>query len=180
MLKNVQERPYFRLAQSNRQAFISDVFESFFNHNATLAACLPLIDAERFQGLIFLAFQLQDAGLADRIRAMHLPEGASLLITDANGMLVIPPECEVPQREPNPKNLAIDSEDPACNVGFPYAAVLQVSRRDKRIDRLMQNVVPLAQDDDVQILASDIVSYSVVTELIEARWKVALSRYLRV
>jgi hypothetical protein len=43
----------------------------------------------------------------------------------------------------------------------------------------MQNVVPLAQDDDVHVLAPDIVSYSVVTELAEARWKIALSRYLR-
>jgi hypothetical protein len=179
-LKNVQERPYFRLAQSNRQAFISDVFESLFNHNATLAACLPLIDADRFQGLIFLVFQLQDTGLAERIRAMHLPQGASLLITDANGILVIPPKSEVPQREPSTTDLEITGEDPRCNAGFPYSEVLQVSRRDKRIDRLMQNIVPLAQDDDVQILASDIVSYSVVTELIEARWKVSLSRYLRV
>jgi hypothetical protein len=40
----------------------------------------------------------------------------------------------------------------------------------------MQNVVHLAQDDDVQMLASDIASYSVVTELAEVRWKAALSR----
>ncbi|MEW6404494.1 MAG: SIR2 family protein [Chloroflexota bacterium] len=178
VLVNIQERPYFRLAQSNRQPFVSDVFESTFNHNATLAACLPLIDRDKFQGLLFLAFQLRDTGLASRIRAIQIPNGTSLLITDANGILVIPPEREVEEKEPG--DLSVTSEDPASNVGFPYSLVLQVSRRDKRIDRLMQNVVPLAQDDDVQILASDIVSYSVVTELAQARWKVALSRYLRV
>jgi hypothetical protein len=179
-LRIVQDRPYFGLAQSNRREFISDVFESKFNGNATLAACLPLIRADRFEGLLFLAFQLHEAGLISRLRAIKLPQGASMLITDANGVLVIPPEREVPQQKPAPTDLLIEGEDPACNVGFPYSTVLQASRRDKRIDRLMQNVVPLAQDDDVQMLASDIVSYSVVTELADARWKVALSRYLRV
>ena len=44
-------------------------------------------------------------------------------------------------------------------IGFPYGVILQISRRDKRIDRLMQNVVPLEQDDDVHAVALDILSY---------------------
>jgi hypothetical protein len=179
LLKNVQNRPYFRLAQSNRRPFVSDLFESVFNGNATLAACLPLLDADRFVGLVLVVFQLHSLGFVSRLRAIPVPVGASLLVTDANGLLVIPPEKEVSTRVPSQAELRIKAEDPAKNEGYPYAAILQVSRRDKRIDRLMQNVVPLAQDDDVHVLAPDIVSYSVVTELAEARWKIALSRYLR-
>lgn len=180
VLRNVQHRPYFRIAQSNRNAFVSDLFESRFNGNATVAACLPLLEADRFKGLVFVAFQLDDGGLVRRVRAIATPTGASMLVMDANGLLVIPPEREIELRTPAVEELSIPGEDPASNRGFRYGEVLQTSRRDKRIDRLMQNVVPLAQDDDVQMLASDIVSYSVITELAEARWKVALTRYLRI
>jgi hypothetical protein len=180
LLKNVQERPYFRLAQSNRRPFVSDVFESKFNGNATVAACLPLLEADRFRGLVFAAFQLNDSGLVARLRSIETPAGASLLVTDANGLLVLPPLREIVARVPSLSDLAIETEALDRNVGFSYGELLQISRRDKRIDRLMQNVVPLAQDDDVHMLAPDIVSYSVVTELQEARWKVALTRYLRI
>jgi hypothetical protein len=175
-----EERPYFRLAQSNRKAFVSDVFESKFNKNATLAACLPLLDGDTFRGLLFTAFQLNKGGLIEQIRMIPLTSGASLLVTDANGVLVIPPEKVVEVRIPDLKDLAISSEDPSANGGYSYWELLQVSRRDKRIDRLMQNIVPLSQDDDVFPLAADTVAYSVVTELDCARWKVALTRSLRI
>lgn len=179
-LKNVESRPYFRLAQSNRQAFVSEVFESIFNRNATLAACSPLLDSDRFAGLIFVAFQLDEAGFVARLRSMPLPNGATLLIADANGVLIVPPEPEFSPRIPAVNDLTIEGENPERNRGFEYFAVLQASRRDKRLDRLMQNIVPLAQDDDVQMLAPDLLSYFVVTELASARWKVALARYLRI
>jgi len=179
-LTTVESRPYFRLAQSNRKAFVSDVFESYFNGNSTLAACQPLLDANRFAGVLFSAFQLNDSGLVARLRSVPLPSGASLLVVDANGRLVLPPEREVSVRTPTTKELLIPSEQPDANLGFQYSAVLQASRRDKRLDRLMQNVVPLSQDDDVQALSPDLFSYFVVTELGSARWKVALARYLRI
>jgi hypothetical protein len=180
MLTTVESRPYFRLAQSNRQAFVSAVFESYFNGNSTLAACQPLFDTDRFAGLLFSAFQLNDTGLVARLRNIPLPRGASLLVVDANGLLVLPPEREVSVHTPATKELRIPREKPDKNRGFQYSAVLEASRRDKRFDRLMQNVVPLSQDDDVQTLSPDLFSYFVVTELGSARWKVALARYLRI
>jgi hypothetical protein len=177
VLMTVEERPYFRLAQSNRKAFVSDVFESSFNGNATLAACLPLLDGGMiFCGLLFSAFQLNDAGFAARIRSLQIPLGASLLVTDANGVLVIPPAKELASYA---GVLKISGESPVANVGYSYWELIQASRRDKRIDRLMQNVVPLSQDD-VYSLSHDAVAYSVVTELEHARWKVALTRFLRI
>jgi hypothetical protein len=176
--EGVLERPYFRLAQSNRKPFISDLFESVFNENATLAACHPLHDNGKFLGLLFSAFQPREDGFVKEIRDSDIPEDASLLVTDANGMLVIPPEKEISQRRPS--KVKIVSEDLDANVGYSFWELLKISRRDKRIDRLIQNIVPLSQDDDICQLSSDVTTYSVVTQVSFARWKVALSRFLRI
>jgi len=178
--KSFLERPYFRLAKSNRESFVSNIFESIFNRNATLAACIPLYDSGTFRGLLFSAFQLNESGFAQRVRSLAIPNGASLLVTDANGVVVIPVTNDLKVRTLKPKDLMISTEDASANIGFSYWELLQLSRQDKRIDRLMQNVVPLSQDDDVYTLANDTVSYSVVTELKKARWKVALTRFLRI
>jgi len=180
IMKTVLERPYFGLAQSNRKSFVSDCFESLFNRNATLAVCVPLLEDETFRGLLFSAFQLNESGFGEHIRSIKIPPGSFLLVTDANGVVVIPPTKEISLCTPQQTELLIPTELSSANTGYNYWELIQLSRRDKRIDRLMQNIVPLSQDDDVYPLASDTVCYSVVTELENARWKVALTRFLRI
>lgn len=174
------DRPYFRLAKSTRESFVSDIFESVFNKNATLAACTPLFEGGVFRGLLFSAFQLNESGFSKSIRSLPIPQGASLLVTDANGILIIPAVSELKEYTPTEDELEIKVELPSANIGYNYWQLLQLSRRDKRMDRIMQNVVPLSQDDDVYNLSSDTVAYSVVTEVKKTRWKVSLTRFLRI
>jgi hypothetical protein len=105
--------------------------------------------------------------------------GGTLLIVDANGVLLLSPEKEfgptIPPKYDDPKE--VSPEGPQKNIGYDYERLVYLSRRDKRVERIAQNVVPLAQDDDVYSVALDATVYSVLTELRCARWKVALTRF---
>jgi hypothetical protein len=169
-------RPFFRQANSLREAFVSDSFPSQFNGNSTIALCLPLLEEEQFSGLLFLAHQFSDSdSFVKKICGMSAKCNGTLLIVDSNGVLLFPPEDEFVARVPS-KDPAIP-EEPSANVGFERDRLLYLSRRDKRVERIAHNVVPLAQDDDVYAVALDATVYTVLTELRFARWKVALTRF---
>jgi len=60
------------------------------------------------------------------------------------------------------------------NMGFDYASLHRLSRRDQLISRIWENIVPLSKDDDVQVF-SDIKIYSVASIVPGTKWKLALS-----
>ncbi len=171
-------RPYFRQANSLRKPFISDCFESLYNGNATVALCHPLTnpDYREFNGLLFSVFQFRDDGFAAEIRAKVSRTDGTLLLIDANGLLLLPPEEEYEARAPGFVRCPNEDGIPYVNDGFRYEDLKNLSRRDKRVDRISHNVVPLAQDDDIHRIANDVTLYSVVTQIQSGRWKLALSK----
>ncbi len=171
-------RPYFRQAKSHREAFVSDSFRSIYNKNATLAICLPLLVNQGFAGLLFLAYQFDDNGFSRGLRSLAQRSvdrsRGELLVIDSNGILLLPPNEEF---GPEESSNCDKCEKAFANVGYDYDKLFYLSRRDKRVERIAQGVVPLGQDDDVFPIAGDATVYSVVKELKIARWKVALMRF---
>ncbi len=167
------DRPYFRIAKSFRESFVSDSFQSVFNRNATVALCVPLLEGVRFRGLLFAAAQV-GAWMwpVDQAQAQW-GRGRSVLLVDSNGIALFPPNQEIPVRE---GRLRIQSEDPTANRGYHYEEILALSRRDALIKHLAERIVPLSQDDDVYELGGDFQCYSVVTEIPKTHWKLAISQ----
>ncbi|HEX3126265.1 MAG TPA: SIR2 family protein [Thermoanaerobaculia bacterium] len=169
------KRPYFQQAKTYRAPFVSDCFKSVFNDNLTFALCLPLIDDKGFAGLLFSACQ-PGAWMTPLAAAKSIwmsRPSLSILVVDANGVAVIPPNGEF---EPEESGVALEKgETRGQNFGFPYRKLLALSRRNKLIERIMENVIPLRQDDDVLPLGSDLRQYTVVTETPLGRWKIGIS-----
>lgn len=63
-----------------------------------------------------------------------------------------------------------------ANLGYAHTRLLTLSRRDRLAGHLANNIVPLAQDDDLVVLGPELRQYSVVTEIPNTSWKLALSR----
>lgn len=171
---DLTRRPYVRQARMYREAFISTSDASTFNGNATSFLCVPILDAEgKYRGLIFSAFQVGDWKLPLRLQeatqANHPGREVSFLLIDSHGVLLIPPN-----REFEVRTAATDGERESANVGFEFERLKRLSRRDKLVERIWNNIVPLSQDDDVLPLG-DVNMYSVVAEVPRARWKLALS-----
>ncbi len=66
-------------------------------------------------------------------------------------------------------------ETSIANTGFPYARLLEISRRDALVRHISRSVVPVTQDDDVLELGRDLKEFSVVTEVKCTRWKIAVA-----
>jgi hypothetical protein len=167
-------RPYVRQARMYRQAFISNVVESMFNGNATAFLCVPVLDAGgKYDGLVFSAFQVgawkTPLELRTQLQEEHKTKELSVLLLDSSGVLLMPPNEEFTPRKPR-----IGREPPSANIGFDFRRLYRLSRRDKLVERIWNNIVPLAQDDDVTSLG-DVKMYSVVAEVPHTRWKLALS-----
>jgi hypothetical protein len=146
-----------------------------YNANLTFVLGLPLIDSKGFAGLLFAACQpgawLSALDVARTIRNSR--PGLSVLLVDANGVAMIPPNAEF---EPEDSDLAKSKgESEGANLGFPYRKLLALSRSNKLIERIMENVIPLRQDDDVLPLGPDLRQYTVVTEISMGRWKLGIS-----
>lgn len=167
-------RPYVRQARMYRQSFASSTDESIFNGNATAFLCVPVLDAnKKYDGLVFSAFQVgawkTPLDLRKRLQEEHKTTELSVLLLDSSGVLLMPPNGEFPPRKPR-----IGREPPSANIGFDFKRLYRLSRRDKLVERIWNNIVPLAQDDDVMSLG-DVKMYSVVADVPHTRWKLALS-----
>lgn len=170
------QRPYFRQARTFRSAFVSDAFISKFNGHATVALCIPILEETRFRGLLFSACQIGSWRLPlDAARRSH-DQGLRILIVDSNGVCLLPSEPEIKPEVSRQDEACAEPGNTQRNIGFPFVRLLEHSRRDKLVSRIMENVIPLGQDDDVLTLAGDLKLYSVVTELYPSRWKVVVSR----
>jgi hypothetical protein len=171
---NFRERPYVRQAQMYRQPFASTTVESMFNGNATAFLCVPIVAPdETYRGLVFSAFQVGSwqtpLDLQRELKSRYATQEVSFLLVDNNGVLLLPPNTEFPPRE-----VQVEGESEAANLGFEFERLRRLSRRDKLVERIWNNIVPLAQDDDV-IRLGEVEMYSVVTEVKHTRWKLALS-----
>lgn len=169
------ERPYFRQATTYRKPFVSDSFRSRFNTNSTIAFCLPLLSKTGgMRGLLFTACQIGSWMLPLTVarKIWSARKTASVLLIDSNGIALFPPNDEF--SEEGSRDVE-GGETATGNVGFSFDRLVALSRRDRLIGRVMENVVPLRQDDDVISLGLDAKQYSVMTELRVARWKIAIS-----
>lgn len=156
-----------------REPFVASTLESVFNGNATAFLCVPILDPESiYRGLVFSAFQVgawkTPLEIRDELRG-DWGERLSFVLIDSDGVLLLPPNDEF-----EPIGARVDEEDPGDNVGFGFEALLRLSRRDKLVERVWNNIVPLARDDDVLRLG-DVEMYSVVADVPRTRWKLALS-----
>lgn len=165
------QRPYFQDARMFRQPFVSSCIRSVFNGNTTVTFCAPILEGGRMQGLLFAAAQ---PGLWDspaRAAAGIWQKGGSFLLVDQNGMCLIPAREEMkPVDAP-----ASISEAAGLNLGYAFDALLERSRRDSLARHIARSIVPIAEDDDVLRFSEDFAMYSVVSEIPQTRWKIALS-----
>lgn len=170
-LPSFSSRPYFRIAKSFRQAFVSDSFKSAFNGNSTVALCVPLLEGVRFRGLLFAATQIGAWDWPVEQARPHWAKKRLVLLVDSNGRALFPPNQEIVVKD---GILSVAGETPAANRGYHYDELFSLSRRDALIKHIVENIVPLSQDDDVCEFGSDFECYSVVTEIPRTRWKLAI------
>ncbi|HZV69833.1 MAG TPA: SIR2 family protein [Saprospiraceae bacterium] len=152
----LNDRPYFRQSKTFRKPFISDSFKSVFNGNSTFTICLPIIDNNIFQGLLFSACQIGDGTLPLNEAKLLWKKNFSFILLDSNGNCLIPPNDEF--------ETGIDS-------GYSFDKLLFLSKKDKVISRLVENVLPINKDDDVISISGTIKYYCLVTEIKNTRWK---------
>jgi SIR2-like domain len=171
--RDFRGRPYVRQARMYRLPFASTTAESVFNGNATTFLCVPVLAHGKYDGLVFSAFQVgtweTPIELQKQLQEDHKDIELSVLLIDSNGVLLLPPN-----REFSPRRARVRQEPPAANIGFEFKRLYRLSRRDKLVERIWNNIVPLAQDDDVTNLG-DVKMYSVVSDVPQTRWKLALS-----
>lgn len=171
---DLRRRPYVKQSRMYREPFASTTVGSVFNGNSTTFLCVPILSGEKsYEGLVFSAFQVGDwkllLELQTEIQAAHDGRDVSFLVVDSDGILLLPPNQEFP-----PRDARIDGEAADANFGFDYEQLRRLSRRDRLVERIWNNIVPLSQDDDVLELG-DVKIYSVVADVPSTRWKLAIS-----
>lgn len=169
----VSERPYFQVANSYRRAFVSDLAESIYNKHGTFFLCQPLLRDGRFAGLLFSAAQIGQWQMPIKLAEQAWEQKRGFVLVDSNGICLIPAFGEF-RTSSVPCNLHSETTA-AANEGYPFKRLLGLSRRDQLVRHIAKSVVPVQQDDDVLVLAKDSGYYTVVSELANTRWKVALS-----
>ena len=176
----LDDRPYFRVAKTFQDPFVSDVYASIFNQHGTVFLCYPLIQAGQFRGLLFAATQAGAWKTPVTLAEKCLKEERQLILVDSNGVLIVPTVGDdqnriVPAKSAGPGDL----EDRDANVGFPFTRLLELSRRDMLVAHIANNIVPVSQDDDIVVLSPDLTQYSVIAEVPHSRLKLAVTRGIR-
>lgn len=156
------DRPYFRQAKTFRIPFISDSFKSMFNFNSTFTVCLPIFENSRFKGLLFSACQIGNwqMPINEANAIWNANSSLSFILIDSNGNCLIPPN----------NDFALTNND-----GYNFEKLFILSKKDKVISRLIENVLPINKDDDVINISSNIKYYSLITELKKTRWKIGIA-----
>lgn len=175
-IREFHSRPYFRIAKSYREEFVSDSLRSVYNMLSTVFFCKPLIDIRGFAGLLFAAAQVGTWRCPLEVAEECWREGLGLVLVDSEGVLLLAPSGEIP--------LVTDctgptgTEDPNSNRGYDFNRLLSLSRRDRLARHIADNIVPISQDDDILRLSADVQFYSVVSVVPRTRWKLAVARPL--
>jgi len=123
------------------------------------------------QGLLFSASQVGQWKAPIEVARDLWQEKILFLLIDSNGVCLLPPLNEFG---------LVDSpyqagETPNANLAYPYDQLLGLSRRDLIVSHISKNVVPVAQDDDILTLSSDIRHFTIVSEVPKTRWKIGVS-----
>lgn len=173
-IREFHTRPYFRIAKSFREEFVSDSIRSIYNNLSTVFFCKPLIDSRGFAGLLFAASQVGNWRTPVTVAENCWNEELSLVLVDSEGVLMIPPNNEIAMETDckGPNN----NEDSDSNKGYSFDRLLSFSRRDRIARHIANNIVPISQDDDIHRLSADVEYYSVVSVIPRTRWKLAVSR----
>jgi len=173
--RSFSERPYFQKAKSFRRAFVSDFFSSVFNDNSTFAICVPLLDANKnFAGLLFGACQVGQWRTPIDCLA-KVSHGLGAYVLDNQGLVALPPNSEFSSRP----SLLMPSESDALKTGFNFTELKILSRKDRLISRLAENIVPVEKDDDVVSLDKDLEIYARIENLGDLGWRCAISRTIK-
>ena len=73
----------------------------------------------------------------------------------------------------------IEKENKGKNEGFPYQNLYHISRRDGLINHISRNVIPLSLDDDLFQIALNYGQYTIVSQIPRSRWKVGISKPIK-
>ena len=165
---SLSRRPYFQQAKSFREAFLSDTAASIFNGNSTFFLCMPILRDGQSIGLLFSAAQVGQWKTPIEVAQELWEKEMSLSVIDSNGVCLLPPRNEFP-----PARMPGETAD--ANLGYRHERLVELSRRDVLVRHLSRSVVPVTQDDDVLELARDLKEFSVVAEIPQTHWKVAVS-----
>lgn len=177
LMNSFGDRPYFQMSKSFRQPFVSSLFESKFNRNATFAICKPIVENGRFLGVLFSACQVgqwkKPVDAIEKIRKGN--EQLGVYIMDSQGMVVAPPNGEFGLR----LSPLMQEEAEEWRTGYDYTSLKILSKKDRIINRLSENIVPVKNDDDILPLDKDIEIYARIEKLGELGWRCAVSRTIR-
>lgn len=167
------DRFYVQQARTYRKPFVSDSDSSVFNGHGTFFLCHPLGGERNFRGLLFAAAQCGSWTLPQELaqRFLSMQHASSFILVDSNGVVLVPPNGEL---KAGPPRKLPRGEKGKVNIGYPFDDLKRISRRDSLIIRVWKNIVPLAQDDDVMWFPPDLSQYAVVSEVLPAKWKLAL------
>ncbi len=166
------ERPYFQMANTIRKPFVSDLFESIFNRNSSFAICHPILSGHRFVGLVFSVTQVGQ-WMTPLDFAGSITDNLGVYLFDSQGVVAMPPNNEF---SPQPSTY-LPSEPVACNLGFSHSALRLLSRKDRIILRLSENIVPIEKDDDVLSLDKRLDVYARVQTVAGFDgWRCAITR----
>jgi hypothetical protein len=165
-------RPYFQQAKSFREPFISDTTSSIYNKNTTFFLCVPILEDAKMVGLLFSASQIGQWKAPILVAEKFWQKDTSFVLIDSNGVCLLPPTNEFPLND-----TSVDGarEKRGNNSGYSYSKLQVLSRRDMLIRHISKSVVPIAQDDDVLNLSSDLRQFTIVTEVPDTRWKIGVS-----
>ncbi|MBD3351304.1 MAG: hypothetical protein GF364_07435, partial [Candidatus Lokiarchaeota archaeon] len=136
-ITNFGIRPYFKQAKTFKKPFISDSYSSIYNANSTIFLCEPIIKKGSFDGLLFSAAQIGHWELPIDLAKEAWNTGLNILLVDSNGVCLLPPNNEIAA--------AVHDN----SFGYFYNDLLAISRRDRLVKRIMENIVPLDEDDDI-------------------------------
>ena len=174
--KSFQDRPYFKLATSFRQPFVSDSAASVYQGQSTVFLCVPILKNERMMGLLFSATQIGQWKTPIKIAEAYWDKGYSFLLIDSNGVCLLPPKRELKLED---CSVAGTMEGKDKNLGYSWEELLELSRRDMLVRHISKSVVPVTQDDDVLTLAADLREFTIVSEIPRSRWKIGVALPIR-
>jgi len=168
----LNHRPYFQQGKLFREPFVSNSARSLINGQSTFFLCVPVIEGDQMIGLLFSACQIgqwiKPLSFAQSIWSY----GLSFILMDGNGTCLLPPMDEFPQHD---ADKGVGTEPADANSGYSFDRLYALSRRDRLLLHVGRNVVPVAQDDDVLQLSDDLRQYTVVSQISDTSWKVAIS-----
>jgi hypothetical protein len=128
-------------------------------------------------GLLFSACQIGQwdtpIKAIDDVRRTKDALGAYIL--DNQGMVAAPPNKEFLAKI----SPLCTSEPDSVRIGFNYTELKILSRKDRIVSRLAENIVPVQNDDDVFSLDKELEIYARIANVGDLGWCCAVTRTIR-